>query len=319
MLTGRATGGAPPVCSSALCPRRAHFLSPYPMADGPVIVLPPRHCVTADATMRSMDPESYSESLRGFAETVLSLSTTTVWRPVQLSAPDLYNKLDDEVCVSSVSAWRYPQHLLEGEEGLPLYRLEWQWAQASPQQGFAQMRQHYFNPTYVDDQSDYQLVEKLPKFKNSVLESPVVFRAVWRPPLTFTTRDWVEYICVDPTSCSVLSRSCIHPQFADEPPLRLVAKVVAAVVPAFGILRAQSCFCVRFNNPKPNSTGTTVQVCIWYKMNGLPDWLCKHTSMIEKEYMRATLRMFSQMAEMNKQLKDDENSVEKPPFDLTDC
>eukprot|EP00922_Rhytidocystis_sp_ex-Travisia-forbesii_P050208 GHVS01074663.1.p1 GENE.GHVS01074663.1~~GHVS01074663.1.p1 ORF type:complete len:330 (-),score=63.79 GHVS01074663.1:195-1184(-) len=306
------------VCSSVLCPRRRHFLTPYPMAgNGAVVVLPSRHCVTADGR-RSVEAEVYGESLRVFADTVFSLPTTTVWEPIELKS-DLFNKVTrpHEVSTSSVSAWRYPQHLLEGAEGLPLCLLEWDWTSATPQEAFSQMRHNYFNPTYVDDESDYQLVEKLPKFKHSSLQSALVFRAVWRAPPVFTTRDWVEFICADPTTYSVLSRSCIHPQFSDIPPLNSLAKWMAAVLPAVGILRAQSCFCVRFNKPKPNATGTTMQLCIWYKMNGLPDWLCKLTRKIEREYMRATLRMFNQMAQVNEQIKQDENSVEKQAFDLT--
>eukprot|EP00922_Rhytidocystis_sp_ex-Travisia-forbesii_P007780 GHVS01011522.1.p1 GENE.GHVS01011522.1~~GHVS01011522.1.p1 ORF type:complete len:338 (-),score=47.38 GHVS01011522.1:226-1239(-) len=306
-----------PICSSVFCPRRQHFLSPYPITgNGPVVVFPPRHCISRDNRC-SVDVESYSESLKDFADIVFSIPTASVWEPINLTQ-DLFNKvtMSEQVSLSNVSAWNYPQHLLEGADGLPFYRCEWDWTETSQEEAFVQMRRHYFNPTYVDDESDYQLIDKLPKFKHSCLESPTTFRAVWRPPLIFTTRDWVEYICVDPSSYTVLSRSCIHPDFSEPPPLRQLSRLFALFVPSVGILRAQSCFCVRFNKPKPNNTGTTVELIFWYKMHGLPDLLCKHSSVIEKEYIRATIRMFNQMSWMNRKMKDDEKSLEIPPFDL---
>eukprot|EP00921_Rhytidocystis_pertsovi_P012496 GHVQ01020313.1.p1 GENE.GHVQ01020313.1~~GHVQ01020313.1.p1 ORF type:complete len:371 (+),score=66.31 GHVQ01020313.1:217-1329(+) len=314
-----------PSLLSSLCPRRSQFtgisshLMPVGLTGLPYLVLPSRHCLTTGPE-RSVDVQAYSESLKDFCDLVLGLPTDRGWEELEIT-PDVVRKatLTNEVTAASVRAWKYPSELLETESscGLPLYRLEWDWETvSSPEAALQEMRTLYFDPTYVDDESEYSLVEKLPKFKHSCLESPLVFRALWFPRWPFATRDWLEFICVDPNTRSVLSRSCLHPAH----PLLFhqhattVQRLFSAVAPGVGLVRAGCLYCCRLSNPRPGKKGCTVQVCFWYSMKGTLDWMAKaplSDATIEREYLAATCRQFDMMA--HRLL----NSVSSnPPFDL---
>lgn len=337
MLSSSTTTVAASSVLGVWCPRRQHFIErqddniPAPLRSAPVIVIPSRQCLTTGPQCY-VKLGSYARELKAQVDFLLGMPTCSVWEEVPLPS-SLFGKvkLPDQVNTSNVRAWRYPYALTDPQSslGLPVYRVQWHWRGVeNSADALRQCRLYYFDPQYVDDQSDYQLIEKLPDIESSSFGSPTVFRALWRPiNAFFTTRDWLEFICCDTETQTLFSRSCLHPSFPEMPLYASPAQWMACLlIPGIGIKRAGAWYSVRFSEPEKlgEKEGCIVEVLFWYDMGGLVQWLHKAGfASIENEYMVAAIRQFDSMAltdEMEKRVKTDKKGgdidVLKAPFNL---
>lgn len=299
-----------------ICPsRRSTSIS----RNAPTIVIPERQCITT-GIQRSIDAEYYVEHLKGFFHHVFTIPMP-FWREV--SPPlDAFGKFTgNDVSLDTVKIYTYPEENIFNNDGLPAFLIEWEWRNVeSPDVALNQMRKYYFHPQYIDDESDYSLVETLPKFKNSNLSSSLVFRAAWHPRTGFSRRDWVELIAVDEEEKTIISRSCIHPRFHEnEDKGRNIITTLLSLIFPYDIIRAGCAYGCQLRPLKQNITsseGCLVRVFFWYKMCGIVDLLqALGVTQVINPMIKSTIKQFVAMNTFYEKEKAN-NPVRKPDIDL---
>lgn len=294
-----------------LCPHRCAVAC----KNAPTIVLPERQYITA-GLQRSIEVESAGDMLLNFFHHVFTIPMQ-FWKQHPTTSSIFPSSSQADVTVESVRVYTYPIENIFNNEGIPVSLIEWDWEGVeSPEEALAQIRKYYFHPSYIDNESDYSLVETFPKTNNSRIANSTVFRALWRPRLGFAKRDWVEYVGVNEKEKMLVSRSCMHPRFNEcAPEKTLMQKLLEFFLP-IGLIRAGCVYGCQFKPPRKGNKGCIVRVFCWYKMVGIVDILMiLGVPQVVNEMRKSTIKQFIAMAKFLQAEKNSEPE-QKPPFDL---